>query len=161
MCPVPAALASILAGVQRPFIGSSCRRSWTASSRWPASWRGGQRSAAPSRLPVCLSGRLTPPVCLSVCVSLQDGDDGLGGRALQSPRSAGGAGWVTAAAHRSPGPGLVPGPEEPSGSPSKPRLPSLWSVLSSAHYEQIQMCEDAAVCLLCIQLWIQACTSSR
>ncbi|RVE75173.1 hypothetical protein OJAV_G00014060 [Oryzias javanicus] len=34
-------------------------------------------------------------------------------------------------------------------------------VLSSIHYEQIQMCEDASVCLLCVQLWIQICTLSR
>ncbi|XP_024144867.1 IQ calmodulin-binding motif-containing protein 1 [Oryzias melastigma] len=34
-------------------------------------------------------------------------------------------------------------------------------VLSSIHYEQIQMCEDAAVCLLCVELWIQICTLSR
>ncbi|XP_037552268.1 IQ calmodulin-binding motif-containing protein 1 [Nematolebias whitei] len=34
-------------------------------------------------------------------------------------------------------------------------------VLSSAHYEQIQMCDDAAVSLLCIQMWIQICTVSR
>uniref|UniRef100_A0A8C7WXE2 Uncharacterized protein n=1 Tax=Oryzias sinensis TaxID=183150 RepID=A0A8C7WXE2_9TELE len=34
-------------------------------------------------------------------------------------------------------------------------------VLSSIHYEQIQMCEDASVCLLCMQLWIQICTVSR
>ncbi|KAM6894083.1 IQ calmodulin-binding motif-containing protein 1 [Xenentodon cancila] len=34
-------------------------------------------------------------------------------------------------------------------------------VLSSAHYEQIQMCENVAVSLLCIQMWIQTCTISR
>ncbi|KAE8278551.1 IQ calmodulin-binding motif-containing protein 1 [Larimichthys crocea] len=34
-------------------------------------------------------------------------------------------------------------------------------VLSSVHYEQIQMCDDVAVSLLCIQLWIQTCTASR
>nr|XP_046237786.1 IQ calmodulin-binding motif-containing protein 1-like isoform X2 [Scatophagus argus]XP_046237787.1 IQ calmodulin-binding motif-containing protein 1-like isoform X2 [Scatophagus argus] len=34
-------------------------------------------------------------------------------------------------------------------------------VLSSVHYEQIQMCDDVSVSLLCVQLWIQTCTSSR
>ncbi|XP_069577311.1 IQ calmodulin-binding motif-containing protein 1-like isoform X1 [Brachyistius frenatus] len=34
-------------------------------------------------------------------------------------------------------------------------------VLSSAHYEQIQMCDDVAASLLCVQLWIQACAASR
>ncbi|KAI3366196.1 hypothetical protein L3Q82_010023, partial [Scortum barcoo] len=34
-------------------------------------------------------------------------------------------------------------------------------VLSSIHYEQMQMCEDVAVSLPCIQMWIQTCTSSR
>ncbi|KAM4560419.1 IQ calmodulin-binding motif-containing protein 1 isoform 2-T2 [Odontesthes bonariensis] len=34
-------------------------------------------------------------------------------------------------------------------------------VLSSVHYEQIQMCDDAAVSLRCIQLWIQTGTASR
>ncbi|XP_026216784.1 IQ calmodulin-binding motif-containing protein 1 isoform X2 [Anabas testudineus] len=34
-------------------------------------------------------------------------------------------------------------------------------VLSSAHYEQIQMWEDVTVSLLCIQLWVQTCTVSR
>ncbi|XP_041822549.1 IQ calmodulin-binding motif-containing protein 1-like isoform X2 [Chelmon rostratus] len=34
-------------------------------------------------------------------------------------------------------------------------------VLSSVHYEQIQMCDTATVSLLCVQLWIQTCTSSR
>ncbi|KAG7215095.1 hypothetical protein INR49_022786 [Caranx melampygus] len=34
-------------------------------------------------------------------------------------------------------------------------------VLSSVHYEQIQMCDDEAVSLLCVQLWIQTCTGSR
>ncbi|XP_067439190.1 IQ calmodulin-binding motif-containing protein 1 isoform X1 [Thunnus thynnus] len=33
-------------------------------------------------------------------------------------------------------------------------------VLSSAHYEQIQMCDDVTVSLLCVQMWIQTCTSS-
>ncbi|KAM6957987.1 IQ calmodulin-binding motif-containing protein 1 [Tautogolabrus adspersus] len=32
-------------------------------------------------------------------------------------------------------------------------------VLSSAHYERIQMCDDVTVCLLCVQLWIQTCSS--
>uniref|UniRef100_A0A3Q2ZT93 IQ motif containing B1 n=1 Tax=Kryptolebias marmoratus TaxID=37003 RepID=A0A3Q2ZT93_KRYMA len=32
-------------------------------------------------------------------------------------------------------------------------------VLSSVHYEQIQMCDDITVSLLCIQMWIQICTS--
>uniref|UniRef100_UPI0037E96738 IQ calmodulin-binding motif-containing protein 1-like n=1 Tax=Semicossyphus pulcher TaxID=241346 RepID=UPI0037E96738 len=34
-------------------------------------------------------------------------------------------------------------------------------VLSSAHYEQIQMCDDVTVSLLCVQLWIQTCSASR
>ncbi|XP_042337493.1 IQ calmodulin-binding motif-containing protein 1-like, partial [Plectropomus leopardus] len=34
-------------------------------------------------------------------------------------------------------------------------------VLSSVHYEQIQMCEDVGVSLLCVQMWIQTCTASR
>ncbi|CAJ1087466.1 IQ calmodulin-binding motif-containing protein 1 [Xyrichtys novacula] len=34
-------------------------------------------------------------------------------------------------------------------------------VLSSAHYERIQMCDDVAVSLLCVQLWIQICSASR
>lgn len=34
-------------------------------------------------------------------------------------------------------------------------------VLSSAHYEQIQMCDDVGVSLLCVQLWIQTCSASR
>ncbi|XP_037829809.1 IQ calmodulin-binding motif-containing protein 1 isoform X2 [Kryptolebias marmoratus] len=34
-------------------------------------------------------------------------------------------------------------------------------VLSSVHYEQIQMCDDITVSLLCIQMWIQICTVSR
>ncbi|XP_040887900.1 IQ calmodulin-binding motif-containing protein 1-like [Toxotes jaculatrix] len=34
-------------------------------------------------------------------------------------------------------------------------------VLSSVHYEQIQMCDDVTVSLLCVQLWIQTCTASR
>uniref|UniRef100_A0A3B4XL19 IQ motif containing B1 n=1 Tax=Seriola lalandi dorsalis TaxID=1841481 RepID=A0A3B4XL19_SERLL len=34
-------------------------------------------------------------------------------------------------------------------------------VLSSVHYERIQMCDDATVSLLCVQLWIQTCTASR
>ncbi|XP_060888461.1 IQ calmodulin-binding motif-containing protein 1-like isoform X2 [Labrus mixtus] len=32
-------------------------------------------------------------------------------------------------------------------------------VLSSAHYERIQMCDDVTVSLLCVQLWIQTCSS--
>ncbi|XP_033471776.2 IQ calmodulin-binding motif-containing protein 1 [Epinephelus lanceolatus] len=34
-------------------------------------------------------------------------------------------------------------------------------VLSSLHYEQIQMCDDVSVSLLCVQMWIQTCTASR
>ncbi|XP_076006199.1 IQ calmodulin-binding motif-containing protein 1 [Genypterus blacodes] len=34
-------------------------------------------------------------------------------------------------------------------------------VLSSVHYEQIQMWDDVPVSVLCVQLWIQACTDSR
>ncbi|XP_043965572.1 IQ calmodulin-binding motif-containing protein 1-like [Gambusia affinis] len=34
-------------------------------------------------------------------------------------------------------------------------------VLSSAHYEQIQMSDDVTVSLLCIQMWIQTCTVNR
>ncbi|KAM4711279.1 IQ calmodulin-binding motif-containing protein 1 isoform 2-T4 [Anableps anableps] len=34
-------------------------------------------------------------------------------------------------------------------------------VLSSAHYEHIQMCDDVTVSLLCIQMWIQTCTVNR
>ncbi|CAK6979256.1 IQ calmodulin-binding motif-containing protein 1-like isoform X1 [Scomber scombrus] len=33
-------------------------------------------------------------------------------------------------------------------------------VLSSAHYERIQMCDDVKVSLLCVQMWIQTCTAS-
>ncbi|XP_030608730.1 IQ calmodulin-binding motif-containing protein 1 [Archocentrus centrarchus] len=33
-------------------------------------------------------------------------------------------------------------------------------VLSSIHYEEIQMCDDATVSLLCIQMWIQTCTAN-
>ncbi|KAM3584961.1 uncharacterized protein V6R79_003789 [Siganus canaliculatus] len=33
-------------------------------------------------------------------------------------------------------------------------------VLSSVHYEQIQMSDDAAVSLLCVQLWIHSCSNS-
>ncbi|XP_034534986.1 IQ calmodulin-binding motif-containing protein 1 [Notolabrus celidotus] len=40
-----------------------------------------------------------------------------------------------------------------------PRLTA--QVLSSAHYEQIQMCDDVTVSLLCVQLWIQTCSASR
>ncbi|XP_068458096.1 IQ calmodulin-binding motif-containing protein 1 isoform X2 [Clinocottus analis] len=34
-------------------------------------------------------------------------------------------------------------------------------VLSSVHYEQIQMCDDVSVSLLCVQMWNQTCTASR
>ncbi|XP_023185530.1 IQ calmodulin-binding motif-containing protein 1 [Xiphophorus maculatus] len=34
-------------------------------------------------------------------------------------------------------------------------------VLSSAHYEQIQMSDDVTVSLLCIQMWTQTCTVNR
>ncbi|XP_029375734.1 IQ calmodulin-binding motif-containing protein 1 isoform X2 [Echeneis naucrates] len=34
-------------------------------------------------------------------------------------------------------------------------------VLSSVHYERIQMCDDVAVSLLCVKLWNQTCTSNR
>ncbi|AWO95657.1 putative IQ calmodulin-binding motif-containing protein 1 [Scophthalmus maximus] len=34
-------------------------------------------------------------------------------------------------------------------------------VLSSVHYEQIQMCDDVNVSLLCVQMWIQTCTAGR
>ncbi|XP_054882184.1 IQ calmodulin-binding motif-containing protein 1-like isoform X2 [Poeciliopsis prolifica] len=34
-------------------------------------------------------------------------------------------------------------------------------VLSSAHYERIQMSDDLTVSLLCIQMWIQTCTVNR
>ncbi|PWA33772.1 hypothetical protein CCH79_00017285 [Gambusia affinis] len=34
-------------------------------------------------------------------------------------------------------------------------------MLSSAHYEQIQMSDDVTVSLLCIQMWIQTCTVNR
>nr|XP_020447941.1 IQ calmodulin-binding motif-containing protein 1 isoform X1 [Monopterus albus]XP_020447943.1 IQ calmodulin-binding motif-containing protein 1 isoform X1 [Monopterus albus] len=34
-------------------------------------------------------------------------------------------------------------------------------VLSSVHYEQIQLCDDSTVSLICVQLWIQSCTTSR
>ncbi|XP_070711955.1 IQ calmodulin-binding motif-containing protein 1-like [Pempheris klunzingeri] len=34
-------------------------------------------------------------------------------------------------------------------------------VLSSVHYEHIQMCDDVAVSLLCVQLWIHTCASNR
>ncbi|XP_019967134.2 IQ calmodulin-binding motif-containing protein 1 isoform X3 [Paralichthys olivaceus] len=34
-------------------------------------------------------------------------------------------------------------------------------VLSSVHYEQIQMCDDVTVSLLCVQMWIQTCTVNR
>ncbi|XP_051797682.1 IQ calmodulin-binding motif-containing protein 1 isoform X2 [Acanthochromis polyacanthus] len=34
-------------------------------------------------------------------------------------------------------------------------------ILSSAHYEQIQMCDDVAVTLLCVQMWIQICSTNR
>ncbi|XP_053699772.1 IQ calmodulin-binding motif-containing protein 1 [Synchiropus splendidus] len=34
-------------------------------------------------------------------------------------------------------------------------------VLSSIHYERIQMCDDATVSLLCIQMWIHICKASR
>ncbi|XP_059183600.1 IQ calmodulin-binding motif-containing protein 1-like [Centropristis striata] len=34
-------------------------------------------------------------------------------------------------------------------------------VLSSVHYEQIQMCDEVSVSLLCVQMWIQTCTASR
>ncbi|XP_054479643.1 IQ calmodulin-binding motif-containing protein 1 isoform X2 [Anoplopoma fimbria] len=34
-------------------------------------------------------------------------------------------------------------------------------VLSSVHYEHIQMCDDVTVSLLCVQMWIQTCTASR
>ncbi|KAM9334335.1 IQ calmodulin-binding motif-containing protein 1 [Symphorus nematophorus] len=40
-----------------------------------------------------------------------------------------------------------------------PQLSS--QVLSSVHYEQIQMCEDVSVSLLCVQLWTQTCAASR
>ncbi|KAM7375561.1 hypothetical protein PAMA_014597 [Pampus argenteus] len=33
-------------------------------------------------------------------------------------------------------------------------------VLSSVHYEHIQMCDDAAMSLLCVQMWSQTCTAS-
>ncbi|KAL7370270.1 hypothetical protein ABVT39_024268 [Epinephelus coioides] len=35
------------------------------------------------------------------------------------------------------------------------------NILSSLHYEQIQMCDDVSVSLLCVQMWIQTCTASR
>ncbi|XP_074483353.1 IQ calmodulin-binding motif-containing protein 1 isoform X2 [Sebastes fasciatus] len=34
-------------------------------------------------------------------------------------------------------------------------------VLSCVHYERIQMCDDASVSLLCVQMWIQTCSASR
>lgn len=34
-------------------------------------------------------------------------------------------------------------------------------VLSSIHYEQIQVCDDVTVSLLCVQMWIQTCTANR
>ncbi|XP_056287666.1 IQ calmodulin-binding motif-containing protein 1-like isoform X2 [Pseudoliparis swirei] len=34
-------------------------------------------------------------------------------------------------------------------------------VLSSFHYELIQMCDDVTVSLLCVQMWTQSCTASR
>ncbi|XP_055082463.1 IQ calmodulin-binding motif-containing protein 1-like [Periophthalmus magnuspinnatus] len=34
-------------------------------------------------------------------------------------------------------------------------------VLSSVYYEQLQMCEEASVSLLCVQLWTHTCSSSR
>lgn len=33
-------------------------------------------------------------------------------------------------------------------------------VLSSIHYEQIQVCDDVTVSLLCVQMWIQTCTAN-
>ncbi|CAN9498383.1 unnamed protein product [Ophioblennius macclurei] len=40
--------------------------------------------------------------------------------------------------------------------------PQLTSqVLSSIHYGQLQMCDDAAVSLLCVQMWTQTCTTNR
>ncbi|XP_039462429.1 IQ calmodulin-binding motif-containing protein 1 isoform X1 [Oreochromis aureus] len=33
-------------------------------------------------------------------------------------------------------------------------------VLSSIHYEQIQVCDDVNVSLLCVQMWIQTCTAN-
>ncbi|XP_058474765.1 IQ calmodulin-binding motif-containing protein 1 isoform X2 [Solea solea] len=34
-------------------------------------------------------------------------------------------------------------------------------VLSSVHYEHIQMCDDVTVSLMCINMWIQTCSVSR
>ncbi|KAM8904902.1 IQ calmodulin-binding motif-containing protein 1 isoform 2-T2 [Spinachia spinachia] len=34
-------------------------------------------------------------------------------------------------------------------------------VLSSVHYEHIQMCDDVTVSLLCVEMWVQTCTASR
>ncbi|TNN30125.1 IQ calmodulin-binding motif-containing protein 1 [Liparis tanakae] len=34
-------------------------------------------------------------------------------------------------------------------------------VLSSVHYELIQMCDDVTVSLLCVQMWAESCTASR
>ncbi|XP_030265055.1 IQ calmodulin-binding motif-containing protein 1 isoform X2 [Sparus aurata] len=42
---------------------------------------------------------------------------------------------------------------------AQPQLSS--QVLSSVHYEQIQMCDDVSVSVLCVQLWNQTCTSTR
>ncbi|KAL3999832.1 RAT1-interacting protein [Sarotherodon galilaeus] len=33
-------------------------------------------------------------------------------------------------------------------------------VLSSIHYEKIQVCDDVTVSLLCVQMWIQTCTAN-
>ncbi|XP_068587130.1 IQ calmodulin-binding motif-containing protein 1 [Cebidichthys violaceus] len=41
---------------------------------------------------------------------------------------------------------------------SHPRLTS--QVLSSVHYEHIQMCDDVTVSLLCVQMWSHTCTAS-
>ncbi|KAF0046178.1 hypothetical protein F2P81_002707 [Scophthalmus maximus] len=38
---------------------------------------------------------------------------------------------------------------------------TLAQLTSSVHYEQIQMCDDVNVSLLCVQMWIQTCTAGR
>lgn len=76
VCPAPAVLGSNLVSAQRCLTGSSCHQSWTASSHWPATWWGGQRSEASSSL---FSSTLvcwidwTQPVCVSVSVRLSSG----------------------------------------------------------------------------------------
>lgn len=170
-CPVPAVWVWNLGSSRRPSTSSSCRRSWTASCHWPVSLWGMQRCVTLSlktrawmyiEVLCCLTSKCVF-VRLSVWVSLQE-TDGFSWLDVENSHSADGAGSVTSWTHWS-GCWLVYWSSfSVNGGvvaflTCLPVRPS--PVLSSIHYEHIQTSEDAAVSLLCVQLWTQVCTSSR